>query len=330
MKRVAYISALILGGAIVFGSVQPLRADEFREVEPEELLANPKHYWSLGILFKDRLTAWPGGTTIRLGKKRYIYFTTERLGACYVDAEVEREIQDLPLGREYLFKGTVLNRGQSIFTRKDSFYVVVTKVTPAVSDADAAKTLLGPKVDEPEIATDGTSSRVTEILASAQSGLFSFAEESGVEVGDILQRDSLYSRKAMDIIYTAVLTAERKNKTTATEILSEFIRATLAKQYASPPQEELPPALEEKEFPPPSFEEPVGYMTTPEPIEEEIEIEEPEPPRKSPRISLKVGVTKTTANDGDKEEPDTEEPEPSREPAPKPNIPLSVDLPVGR
>ncbi|NCC53326.1 MAG: hypothetical protein EOM20_19235 [Spartobacteria bacterium] len=203
-------------------------AENYRVVEAEKLLSNPKHYWSMGVIFQDTLTSLPDKNQrpLKISGKYYTPFETKIIGICYADEEVMNDLSGALLNRNYLFKGTVLNR-------RSEFFVIVNGITPAVEG-------LG-NLDENLFTKPGKLAREETILdllmADINEKLYAYAEEQGVDMDTLLQRDSTHYRNVLNIIQSNIMTTEREKKTTASAILGDLIYDLFIEHYIAPVDE---------------------------------------------------------------------------------------------
>jgi hypothetical protein len=195
-------------------------AQDYRIVETDELLENPRHYWSIGVIFKDTLTGGPVGRQIRIGGKQYIPFYTKVLGTCYAARSMLADLAHADPGMEYLFKGTVLNR-------RNEFYVVTHGITPAVEGVNALKSDMFGEDDED---TD----TLETMLLRVNEQLFAYAEEQHIEMAQLLQPGTETFDSALNIIQSVVVKAEREFNTTSLALLSEIILSLFMEHYGAP------------------------------------------------------------------------------------------------
>ncbi|MBN1269201.1 MAG: hypothetical protein JXB04_06400 [Kiritimatiellae bacterium] len=319
---------LALAGLAVAGGLSVPAREDYREVSPAELLRNPQNFWSLGIMFRDALMEHPTGRHLRIGNTRYVEFGTKKLGTCYAVEEIVPMLESLPVGRTYLFTGTVLTRSPGMFSRTPTFHVVAQNVVESLAgEEDLTGGLLDAALKIPAGESGRSSAAVAHVFSSVHAALFAYSEENGLQFHELFAPDSAHAAKVMDIIQSVLLSAQREENITAIEILGQFVRDTLARYYtvtAPPAPEETPP-------------EPA-----PEPAAREVE----EPAPKPAPIALKAGTPVTIPQAQPKTPPDLdslleeppapEEPEPPEEPAPTEKIAppgkilLDYELPVSR
>ncbi len=262
---------------------------DYKEVDPDELLANPKLYWSLGIVFKDTLTRTPGGRELRVGNKKYTPLMTKVLGMCYAEKDIVPKLKSFPVNHEYLFRGTVLNVQGGMFSSGNRFHVIIGNVAEALEDVNPLETGLYRTSTDPFLESEAEDVvGIEDILMTIHQDIFAYAEEKGIPLADLLRRNSAYEPTVVDMIHAGIRAFETEKGTTSVQILSQMIRDVLADQYA------------EEDFGVPPYEELVPV--------------EPIPAPSKPDLSLKAGIGKLP---------------PEAEPAPKPARPKPPATPPG-
>ena len=209
----AFVTAL--SAATLCGAAP--REDEYLEVEVEELLENPQNYWALGIVFRDTLLGGPSRKPFKMGGGRYYAFPTEQLGTCYADEKVVPRLEILRDGAEYIFSGTVLQRGRR-------YYIVVKDLQPAASGEgvpDGLVERLGQAGDP------STAQRVAGIVEAAEKALYAYVLENELQGVSLLTPNSKYRKEALGVIRASVADAEREYELTARELLTQFVEMIL-------------------------------------------------------------------------------------------------------
>lgn len=297
----------LLGGLLV-GSL-PTAAQDFREIPAQELVRNPQHYWSVGVLFRDTLSAPPAGRAIRIGATRYFEFTTRTIGRCYAPEDVVPALQALIPGREYLFTGTVLSRGQGALRHRPVFHIVVHKVAESLGGENGLPDrLLQSAAAASSVGGTRAAEAVVRVFSAAHAGLVTYAQQQGLSPADLFEPGSAHAAKAADIIQSVLLAAQREEGVPAIEMLGQLVRDTLAYYYGA------------------------------RPVPEERVRAAPRAKRKS--ISLKTGAPVAPAAGKSAEaEPApphgavaerVQETAPAKKPVPPKQIPLNFEMPVGR
>jgi hypothetical protein len=193
---------------------------DFQEVDPRNLVRNPKNYWSLGVIFRDTLVDSEAGHTMELGDKLYYPIRTENANLCYVDADIADQLETLSPGREYLFRGTVLNRQATFFNRQE-FFVVIQKITRALDSMQDVKAIL----DRDTLAAEMDDN---SLLADIYEDIFAYAEAQGIAMRELLSPDSSYRPQVVDIINGQILRKQSEGKTTVLAMMSDMIYEILA------------------------------------------------------------------------------------------------------
>lgn len=255
---------------------------DFQEVDPGKLLENPKNYWSLGIVFKDRLMDAQAGRRTEIGSKEYIPFRTLEVGTCYAEARLAPELSSAQLDREYLFRGTVLNRQASFFSRQDTFFVVVQNIEPALEETTVSSSDLLPSGTG---RADSLESK--RLLSTVQQDLFAYAEQKGLSINDLFS-DITYRAQVMDIINSAIVQQQNEQNTTALALLGELIYNVYAKDYARAPKMEAA-SRKSSRIDLKAGIGSRGISTTPDPKKNTDEEQPPEKPAK-PKLKLRDGM----------------------------------------
>jgi len=295
MSRLFKYVVLIVLGVLALGDGR-LYAEDFRTVAAGDLKSNPKQYWATGIIFKDVLTAYPAGKKIQIENEDFVAFQTRTLGVCYADAPLAAALMALPLDREYLFRGTVL-------TRSRNFYVVARRAAASFESLDGDKAaILESMAGSLPRAGSGDDS-LNALLAEAYKAYFSYAEDIGVDVQQLFNRNPRYEEKLLSLIGEATRTVERQKRTTSQAILSRVILEILAARYGQetpqgaagsafsasdmmPSPAEKPLAGQSPEFDPSVFilKSGVGTRPVPPPPAEKTSDGEPQMPEKKPVV----------------------------------------------
>lgn len=212
--------------------------DNFIEVSPQELKANPKRYWSLGVIFQDRLTKVPASSPVTLGDVPYYRMETEQLGECYLDSSVYNSAKRIAPGKSYMFRGTVLNFRGSFFGRRNQFYYIIKDVAEAIglqTDDEAVQVFVS-KLEQP----DKTENQIlAELVQTAQEQLFAYSQQNNIPMDVLLNPRSPEYAQVTDIIDGAITQIERSQKTSSRSILNELIRVVLGSSESVMVAEEI-------------------------------------------------------------------------------------------
>jgi hypothetical protein len=121
-------------GAIILASLfaaMSIHAQEYLPVELSDLKASPQRYWAKGIVFRDVLKEKPGDRSTRINDRTIYRFQTEGIEEVFVFSESLDAIKKLKKGDEYLFSGTVAQRGRN--------YYVLVRDASAIDESAAEK-----------------------------------------------------------------------------------------------------------------------------------------------------------------------------------------------
>ncbi len=201
----------------------PPDSARYKLIKTSDLITHPKQYWSTGIMFNDTLLGHPSGRTLRMSGKNYTPFRTKKVGICYAAPGAVQEITAAEVERPYVFRGTVL-------AHKRRFVVVVEKILPAVAEDKISENLLK------GIRRSSVRATIAHVVAAAQADLYSFAREQGVSLSTLLAPDSQYLPRVMDIIGSALISAQREEETSSSEILERLVLDLLRHEYHGTPR----------------------------------------------------------------------------------------------
>ena len=209
--------------------------EEFNFVELEELQNAPHRHWARGVVFKDVLTAKPGGRTIEVDDRRYVPFATRTLD-CYVDVEDETMFKSLKKGKEYLFSGTVIHG-------KRKYLIAVSSVEETIADnipPEKVKEALTPPAPDPNDTSTTVSTEtlpkhlrtINELMETALTSMYVYTKEQDIALAELFNPDSEHSKRGMDTIRSTVRSMQKEGKTTSEEVLASLLRDMLEERYA--------------------------------------------------------------------------------------------------
>lgn len=283
MKRKSW---LILASVAVMGGVGPaLAQNEAKPVEAAELVRSPQKYWARSFVFADVLRMHPSGGQLKIEGRRYIPFSTEEAGKCYVEVELAHVIEALPLERRYHFMGTVLQ-----YDRR--YFIMVRGVSAAVEQGDL-------KLNWPEIGASPADHMknqalrpILDILTLAESAQVAYAEEKGVELSELYDPQSPHYGQAMGLMRSTLMAQEQKAKLPSSEMLTEYLFQILVARH--PPGKKSKPAPEKPapEAVPAGTEKPVAEES---PAVTEAPAVEPAPAMEEPPKRLTWGERRELA-----------------------------------
>jgi len=185
-------------------------------VDAADLARNPEHYWLQPIVFRDELQSYPGRRKVNIGGHAYYIFRTRTAGMCAAGTNAVERIRTLAVGREYLFKGTVLARGRD-------FYIVVNDAGPA-TDVEQAAEAVRSGIQEPVADT-----ALEELIGRVEAALVALAEKHGTTLAGLLRADSQYRGLVLDTIQSTLIRESRLSGVTAEMLLSRLILDALSR-----------------------------------------------------------------------------------------------------
>lgn len=262
-RRVLCIGILVAGVAALLAPDLPATSrDRFQSVHPRELVEVPHKYWSRGVVFQDVLESHPGRRK-RIGGQRYKQITTETLGRCYVAPDIVHLVEEMPLGRKYVFSGMVLSEtGRNLLGRTRTTYYVVIHNMDAVLDEMAVRDLSDEDIPGLE--------QFQALLLRAQNSLHAEARGTRQDMQELFDPRAERIDRASELIRTAIRLTEQEQSTTSAEMLTTLIRSMLAAQYLETPEA----AVEEDR-------EVQATVETPEPADDTVAGEEAAEERRS-------------------------------------------------
>jgi hypothetical protein len=337
-KNLLLASALGLAGFSSFG--QPA-SPAYKTVDVFDLKAGPQRFWARPIVFKDTLTAAPRGHDLGIEGKRFTPFATRVLGAVYAEKTLVPQIAGLDPDREYLFSGTVLNRGRRYYVIAEGFAIPVAaenvseQMKKLMTDVTAA---LAGEAEKP----------LADVVSDAQLAHFAYARDNRLELWQLYDPTNEHFAKALGIVRATIQRQEEKLRMPAGEMLAKYIQSTLSRICPAPAGEvTAAPEAPDLMAPAPTIIEPA----------EAVEVEEPpEAPRLSwferrrlareaRRAERAAEIEAVTAAEEEAEAgappettpeaiaaPGPQKPRAAPKPAPLPAVPgdESLDAPVGR
>jgi len=217
-------------------------AMDYIDVSAEDLIANPKSYWSLAVVFEDTILSHPDGSRIEIGTQEFREFKTETIGTCYVRADRADVIADAKLNSKYILSGTVLNRpGGWLFNRAGSFCVVVqniTEILPGEEDIDDEFSQLLKAMDN-GADIDDIDTDFERLLLVVQRELFAYSEEQDIEIADLFSSGFTGDLDVGSLINSAVVRFGRENKGVEKKMLGDVVSRLLLRHYGQAETEEI-------------------------------------------------------------------------------------------
>jgi hypothetical protein len=229
MKNVirGIFSALILICVLSFHSAS---AQEYVPTEVKDIKENPQRFWAKGIVFRDTLKSFPDNRTLKIDNRVGVRFFTEELGEMYVPSEMVDVVNKLTLGSQYLFSGTVAQRGRE-------YYVIVKEA------ATVAETLMQvPEIME-SINLNNPTSEYNRVIATLETimkdvrqELFAYATANNITIKELFDRDGEHRSKVIGSVRTNLRKIEERSKMPSQEFLVSLIVSFMAVQqgYVEP------------------------------------------------------------------------------------------------
>lgn len=213
--------------------------DSFQRVDIRDLDRNPQRFWARGIVFEDVLTAHPRGSTVRLDNQTYERLRTGTLGDVYATASAADKLRKLPLQKSYLFSGTVLQQEAGMTRRwmrgsRDFLYIVqdvsvpVEAFTEAVDDLEAMQAAVL-KAEEGAVPLE--LKPVLDVLRAVEQGLFSFAQENGIEVAELFDPESEFAEMPARLALQEIRRMERTQGFSVQLFLADYSISLLRRRY---------------------------------------------------------------------------------------------------
>jgi len=272
-------------GVLLITSIlaQPVwvNAQDYFATDVKDIKSSPQRYWAKGIVFRDTLVEQPQRRTLSIDNRTVTRFVTEQLGEVYAEKEAVELLNNLAPGVEYLFSGTVGQRGRR-------YYTVVRSVSAYRQDTENIPALLG---DVNLLNTTNQFNRVFIVLdgvmKDVHKDLFGFATANNIKLEEMFGRTE-HRDKVAASIRSALRRFEENSKTTSQEFFVSIIISMLALQYgyveqvpasyeAEPPAsselDSLPDSDVDDEVGPESWDIPDEQIQT-----EPAPMEEPAPP----------------------------------------------------
>lgn len=293
-------------------------------VEPEALLASPQRFWARSIMFRDRLTGHASGRIQRIDDKRYIAFYTRVVGTVYATAELVPVLNDLELNRDYAFSG-------SVFQYRGRYYIIVSSVDKVLDAAEMVREMreLAPDLD-PSVTAEALKP-ISEIIRDVEKAHTTYSQEKSVPLCDLYDPQSIHFPKTMEMVRSAILNKEMKDRTMSSEMLAQYLVLALARScgvtdtVASSTAEQPEPGAKEEAPAEGALDqgdigtEPVGFSGVPDQVPAvEGSVEEPKPSFlqrwRSRREGPREEVVEPDTAVAQEEVPVVEEPEPLPEP----------------
>lgn len=275
-KRRAGVVGLTALLAVSLPAAMP--RDKLKAVEPDELLQRPQNFWSIGITFTDEVTTVPG-IAYKIGDRTFWQAETRAVGTIYVEDSVIQEFSGVKLPREFILNGTVMHQSKGILSRKDHYYVVISSATAsAVSGVEEVTE----EFQNLSLAdSDPATQSMIDLSSSAQRELMTFAEEQGVDLGDLFDPESELNTQAKDVVRRSLRKLLVTSETTSDEILIGFIFNLLSHRMAPQTTEAPPPSVEESPVAP-------APPTEAHPAPEKLTTESAPPPRVEPLALIEL------------------------------------------
>lgn len=225
----------IFGALIVSGffTVNLVLAQDYMPVEIRDLKSSPQRYWAKGIVFRDTLKTVPGTRTLRIDDRTITRFETEQIGELYAVGESIDRLRQLTPGMEYLFSGTVAQRGRN-------YFIVVRDASSIAEKAEKVPEMMGAiNLDNPTNEYNRVFASLEQIMKEVQKDIFAYATAQNITVKEMFDHKGEHRDKIFNSIRLNVRKIEEQSKIPAQEYLISLIVAIMAMQQgyteAAPP-----------------------------------------------------------------------------------------------
>ncbi len=227
MHRIHYLLSTLFVGLILAGAA---RAEEYLAVKADALKANPQVYWARGIVFTDTLEAPVSEKSIKISGRKYQEFKTRTLGTCYVDAALKSALDNLKLGEDYIFTGTVYQEDKGWFSSRRKFYIAVNRVTVSVSKMEQVDSALREAFTRAELSGPYAEALrvLSSVLSDAQRELAARAAASNLTIQAIFEPGSDHSALVYQATRQALFRQENDSKTPSLEYFISLLASLLA------------------------------------------------------------------------------------------------------
>ncbi|HMP89776.1 MAG TPA: hypothetical protein PJ991_06225 [Kiritimatiellia bacterium] len=219
-----------------------LLAQDYFAADVLDIKRRPQNYWARGVVFRDVLTELPQTRrTLRIDDRVVTRFGTKELGEIYAEPDAVEQLQKLEIGVEYLFSGTVGQRGRR-------YYAIIRNVSAYEQQTENIPELMSAiKLDGSTNQFNRVFSVLNIVMTDIHKDLFGYATANNLTLPQIFE-GSEHRDKIAASARTALRRFEEKSKTTSQEFFISVIISMLALQYGY--VEPAPPVTPDDAFNP--------------------------------------------------------------------------------
>jgi len=234
MKLPKFTAIILIAAVTQFVFAQ----GNYSTVETKDLLDQPQRYWATSVVFKDSIVEAPTKKTVKIQGKKYHELLTQELGEVYIPKMLFADVEQMPPGREYLFSGTVLNKGG--FIGKETYYFVIEDVVEQLNESDDIEESVADMVGAETADSLTPVKRVLgKLLFDSQASILVFAKQNELEPAEIFNPDSEAHEKLTELLGANVRPLEREGEMSPTDIVSALLKQALMEYYEQTPPELL-------------------------------------------------------------------------------------------
>lgn len=236
-----FINRMLLGWALLAGSIflvgTRLDAEEIPAVDIADLKTSPQRYWAGFFVFKDVLQEKPGGTTLRIDKRKITRFRTRELGDVYAEQHLLTRLSKLKLGEEYLLVGTVSQKKNwlgslfgGLLGDRGKFIVIVKDITMYKKDTGDVPGMMSiiERVNTTNV-YNRTLLVLQDIIEVVNEDMFGYASAQNLTLAEAFARPE--SRDKLGASVRAALRKyEDRNRTSSQELFIQIVMSFIAYQ----------------------------------------------------------------------------------------------------
>jgi len=200
------------------------RAQDYVPVQISDIKNSPQRYWAKGIVFRDVLTEAPQKKRRSIDDRDVTRFYTEQIGELYAEDGVLETLRALPVDREYLFAGTVGQRGRN-------YYVVVQRVAGQVDpELNFQEQLRALNLANPTNVYNMAIQTLFGIMREVEADLTGYAAPQNLEVGQLFDVNSEHYGRISTSVRNVLRRVEDQSKMPSSEFLVNLIISMMAVQ----------------------------------------------------------------------------------------------------
>lgn len=210
----------------------PAVAQEFKTTPAKELAANPQRFWLRGVVFRDELVEPVGKERFKVGDRIAHRFVTKVAGECYADESILSAIEQLTVGREYIFTASVSSKQTGFFSKKTTYMILVSGIIVPVADVGSiSKDLEETLIDRAEINPLAKDiDLLKQLITRTQEGITALAATEQVDRKRYFDPTSAYFERFISTVRRMLNDLEHESKTPGREQYVQFVAALVALQ----------------------------------------------------------------------------------------------------